>query len=108
MAENLYASGADLTAAIGRMDDLSGQIRSVMARVSSAAGEAQASWHGQANMAFTQSIADWHQATTQLDRALVNIHDSVHSSNIAMTQAEDNNANALRHAGGGLLNFGIG
>lgn len=101
----LHQDTAEMQRAVGHIDSTSSQISGVMHQISNSVADASA-WQGETSTTFVQSMTQWNQAATKMNRVLQEIQEGIHGSDVSVNSQESDSAAAMQRAGGGLT-FGM-
>lgn len=96
---------AEMRNAVSHIDSTSSQIRGLMSSISTTVSDASA-WQGDTAVAFQQSMSQWHEAATKMDRVLQEIQEGVHGSDVSVNAQESDNVSNMQRVGGAIT-FGL-
>ena len=95
---------AEMRNAVSHIDSTSTQIQGLMGSISNTVAEASA-WQGDTAVTFVQSMTQWNDAATKMNRVLQEIQEGVHGSDVSVNAQEADSASTMQRAGG--INFGL-
>lgn len=91
-----------MTQAASKVDDVNGQVRSMLSSLNSQVESIIPAWQGNAATAFQGLMQRYHADATKLSQALTDIAEQIRTSGQTYSAQDESASDAVRSAGSGL------